>query len=157
MHGAEVFRANLSFASGRDIGMAGTNFREATLVDAELHSEEGFMVTFTGAILDRAVLSGSFGYGNFEGVSARGASFRGADLTMTVFTDANLDSADLTGVAFSGAIIANAKLNGTNFSNVVFQNVYLKDADLSRAIVTGADFSEVAQCYPWEKKNPPGC
>ena len=137
--------------------MAGTNFREATLVDAVLDSEQGFMAIFDGANLDRAVLTGSFGYASFEGVSARGASFREADLTMTVFTDANLDSADLSGVVFDGAIVANAKMNGTNFTDVVFRDVNLRDADLSRAILDRADFSDVAQCYPWERKNAPGC
>jgi len=48
-------------------------------------------------------------------------------------------------------------MNGTNFTDVVFRDVYLKDADLSRAILDRADFSDVAQCYPWERKNPPGC
>lgn len=100
---------------------------------------------------------------NFDKEILLGANFSGRDLTDSSFTKANLRNSDfsgsnLQGVSFFGANLEDANLEGADLRNATLDAARLVDANLrnailegafafntkfDRAIVDGADFTDV--------------
>jgi uncharacterized protein YjbI with pentapeptide repeats len=107
----------------------------------------------SGISLELAMVGDS----HFEGANLSHGRFDGSWFLNTAFPQANLDHASFVNTKLNYSLFPAASMNQTDFTGAVFRMVYLRDMDLSRAILDRADFSDVAQCYPWERKNPPGC
>jgi uncharacterized protein YjbI with pentapeptide repeats len=110
------------------------DFREATLVNAELRGEDLEFANFRKACLCHAVLSNTRLYkAELLGADLRKADLRGADLR-----EANLRHADLRHADLRGADLRDAQLFGAQLSYAVMCDADFSRSDLSEAFLVSA-------------------
>ena len=123
--GANLIEANLIGANLIEANLIGANLIEANLIEADLE----------GANLTGAVLTGA---------NLTRACFIGANLIETNLIGADLTGADFKGADLKGAYLFRANLTGANLTGAYrlepdcITKVLLTEADLERAILTGA-------------------
>jgi uncharacterized protein YjbI with pentapeptide repeats len=177
--GADMAQAQLSGPSTdlsestlTSADMVGASFNQANLTGAHLNTGELAFATFTGtnatsAVFDDADVGGTA----FSAPDAilNGASFQGANLGASLYSEAQLGEVklqkavfdgqqiqvpslanlDFTGASFQGSNFAQvsnysgAKFIGANMSGAVFPPGALAGADLTSAILTGAHLAGV--------------
>ncbi|MFD7022063.1 pentapeptide repeat-containing protein [Promicromonospora sukumoe] len=122
LFGTRLVGANLRGAALVCAGIERTDFTDAVLAGAYVHSLAAQASTF-----ERADLSGL--------VDATGALFHGCNLT-----DANLAGAEIAGTSFYQCSFAGADLTGADLHGSLFNESRLDRADLSRANLSGTTF-----------------
>jgi len=133
--GANLIEANLIGANLIEANLIGANLIEANLIEADLEGANLTGAVLTGANLTRAVLTGA---------NLTRACFIGANLIETNLIGADLTGADFKGADLKGAYLFRANLTGANLTGAYrlepdcITKVLLTEADLERAILTGA-------------------
>jgi uncharacterized protein YjbI with pentapeptide repeats len=133
--GANLIETNLIGANLIEANLIGANLIEANLIEADLEGANLTGAVLTGANLTRAVLTGA---------NLTRACFIGANLIETNLIGADLTGADFKGADLKGAYLFRANLTGANLTGAYrlepdcITKVLLTEADLERAILTGA-------------------
>jgi uncharacterized protein YjbI with pentapeptide repeats len=133
--GANLIETNLIEANLIEANLIGANLIEANLIEADLEGANLTGAVLTGANLTRAVLTGA---------NLTRACFIGANLIETNLIGADLTGADFKGADLKGAYLFRANLTGANLTGAYrlepdcITKVLLTEADLERAILTGA-------------------
>ena len=136
---------NLKKANLKGANLTGANLTEANLTEANLTEANLFRANLTGAYLEEADLTEA----NLTGANLTGANLFRANLTEANLILANLTGADLKGADLTGAYLTGANLTGANLTGANLTGAYrlepdcitkvlLTEADLERAILTGA-------------------
>jgi uncharacterized protein YjbI with pentapeptide repeats len=146
--GADLSKANLSWADLYKADLSGANLSWANLFGANLSG-----ANLSGADLYQANLSGANLYrvdlseadltgADLTGASLSGASLREANLSGAGLREANLYKANLSGANLSEANLYKANLSGANLSEANLYKADLVRANLSEADLYKADLSE---------------
>lgn len=135
---------NLGWASLAQCDLHGANLSGANLNGADLNGANLRGANLTGVDLSHSDLRGA----DLTGADLRGSSLWAAQMTGANMSGTNLQyywfsDTDLSGINFSGADFSHADLRRTNFSNGNLHNARLWFADLTGAITTGADRTNV--------------
>ncbi len=138
--GANLEGATLEGADLTDAEAAGARFSGALAMQAAFHR-----TNLSGADLSRADLSGAdLQEANLEKADLAGATLRGALAAKVRASEATLDGADLAGFqAVLGADFSRSRLREVRGNKSVWEQANLEGADFSRAVLPGANFSEV--------------
>jgi uncharacterized protein YjbI with pentapeptide repeats len=136
--GAFLFYADLTSAT-----LIGANLNDTNLAHSRLTNADLTAANLSGANLAAAVLRNA----NLTGAEVRGATFgRDPDGNGTGLTHAQLastasyQSKDLQRIGLVAKDLTGWNLSGQNLTGAVFYLSRLTNADLSGAVVTGADF-----------------
>lgn len=127
LHDAALHLANLTNANISQAVMTGVQMQHATLDGAIMHEVK----------LDRATLDSS----TMRGAFMRGAHLREAGARSVVFDGAFLMAAQCTGADLRDAQLATLEQLDTESEVIIRTPTRLTDADLTRALLAGAQFS----------------
>ena len=136
LNGAELRRANLSYAylQGADLFGAilqGADLTEANLEDANLRGTD-----LTGARFVRANLVGA----TFESAKMQDVDLTGADLRNANLSSATMVHANLTAATLRAALLANTDMRQANMQNCAMPQAVMREADLQDADLFQARF-----------------
>lgn len=133
LFGTRLAGANVGRASMVCAGIERSDFTDADLRGAYVHSLAAQASTFTRAKLDQLVdATGAL----FHGCDLTGASLRGAELAGTTFYQCNLTGADLVGADLHGAMFNESALDNADLSSAV-----VADATIVRSSMTETNLS----------------
>ncbi len=127
-YGADLKKADLSYAS-----LENAHFATANLSEAKLYRTRLEKANFFNAHLNFAYLS----FANLEKASFYGASLREADLTYAYVSEANFSTAQL-----SNAHLANANFYGADFTDADLSRANLRNANLKGARLVRTNMRE---------------
>jgi uncharacterized protein YjbI with pentapeptide repeats len=147
--GANLTGANLEGANLTGANLEGANLRDANLGDANL-GDADLRADLEGANLINANLEGAAlgDEGNLKRADLRGANLRDAYLAFVDFQgadlrDANLVDTELANANLINANLINADLINANLAGANLTGANLTGANLERAILRGANLTDV--------------
>ncbi len=152
--GANLNLADLSGAdlSGTDLSSAhlrGAHLRGANLFDAHLSGADLSNADLSGDDLSNADLSGAdLSYAHLSGAHLGFADLSGADLSDAHLSGAHLGVAHLSGANLSGADLGDTDLGDTDLSDADLSNADLRGARLTGADLTHSDFRRAKNVDP---------
>jgi len=136
LNGAELRRANLSYAYLQGADLFGAILEGADLTEANLDSAYLRGADLTGARLGRANLAeATLESAKMQDVDLTGADLRNANLSSATMVHANLTAANLR-----AALLANADMRQANMQNCAMPQAVMREADLQDADLFQARF-----------------
>ncbi len=140
---SNLMRSNLEQSYLVGANLLGTNASNARLAGANLQGANVLGASITGADLSAADFSNANLREARSGrVNASGTRFRDADLTFSVWQEADLSDADLSGANLENADFSGANLQGANLQNARLRNANFRGAKLSWANLQGAELAD---------------
>lgn len=136
LNGAELRRANLSYAYLQGADLFGAILQGADLTEANLDSANLRVTDLTGARLGRANLTGA----TLESAKMQDVDLTGADLRNANLSSATMVHANLTAANLRAALLANADLRQANMQNCAMPQAVMREADLQDADLFHARF-----------------
>lgn len=122
-----------------DARLAGVNFEEADLTQANLNFAD-----LTGANLQRAKLNRAY----LQAADLSRANLTGATLDWARVEDATLTKADLRDASLKGALLLLARLGDTRFDGATLTGAWLRQATLTRANFARATLTGAQELAP---------
>jgi hypothetical protein len=136
LNGAELRRANLSYAYLQGADLFGAILQGADLTEADLEGAYLRGTDLTGARLGRANLGGA----TLESAKMQDVDLTGADLRNVNLSSATMVHANLTAANLRSALLANADLRQANMQNCAMPQAVMREADLQDADLFQARF-----------------
>jgi len=136
----DLTEVNISGLNLKGLNLKGFNFTGANLTEAKLYKADLTGANLTGAKLTGANLTlADLTLADLTGADLTGAKLKEADLALADLTEADLTEANLTVANLIGAYLTKANLIGAyRLEQDWITKVLLTEADLERAILTGA-------------------
>jgi uncharacterized protein YjbI with pentapeptide repeats len=136
---ADFTGATMTAARLGESSMSETQFVDADLTRADMSDiSEGWRTNFTGAILQKAELTGGdFNHSSFTRARLTGAALGDANLTYADFTDADLAHAFLHRANLSNAKFVRANLHASILEESLMIKTNFEGADISGSRVFG--------------------
>jgi hypothetical protein len=136
LNGAELRRANFSYAYLQGADLFGAILQGADLTEANLDSANLRGTDLTGARFVRANLAGA----TFESAKMPDVDLAGADLRNANLSSATMVHANLTAANLRAALLANADMRQANLQNCAMPQAVMREADLQDADLFQARF-----------------
>jgi hypothetical protein len=136
LNGAEMQRANLSYACLQLADLFGANLQDADLTEANLDSCSLRSADLSRARLGRAVMTDA----NLESARMPNADLSGAAMNRANLSSAVMSQAILTEVDLRGATLLRTDLRQANLQNCSMPQATLREADLQDADLFQARF-----------------